>query len=40
MNEQLQRHWRAWVLAAVLIAALVAVVLLVAYSGGSGAGGY
>ena len=40
MSEQLHRHWRAWVLAAVLIAALVAVVLLVAYSGGSGGGGY
>jgi hypothetical protein len=40
MYEQLHRHWRAWVLAAVLIAAVVAVVLLVAYSGGSGGGGY
>jgi hypothetical protein len=40
MYVQFQRHWRAWVLAAVLIAAVIAVVLLIAYSGGSGGGGY
>jgi hypothetical protein len=39
MNTLFQQRWRAWVIGAVLLAIAVAIVLVIAYSGGGSSGG-